>query len=51
MIEYLCAELPQCKIQPDTPLLQKVKIIGEREKDLEETVEKMDAEHKAHIAE
>ena len=50
-IDDLCAELPQCNIQPETPLLQKVKIITAKAKDLEETIEKMDAKHKAHIAE
>ena len=49
-IEDLCAKLPQCNIHPETPLLQKVKIIVARAKDLEETIEKMDAEHKDCIA-
>lgn len=51
MIEDLCKKLPKCNIQLETPLLQKVKIIGARAKDLEETIEWMDAEHKARIAE
>lgn len=34
-----------------TLLLQKVKIITTRDKDLEETIERMDVEHKALIAE
>ena len=50
-IEYLCVELPQCNIAPDTPLSQNVKIIVARAKDLEETIEKMDVAHKACIIE
>ena len=38
MIEDLYVELCLCKIQPENPLLQKVKIIGARAKDLEETI-------------
>ena len=49
VIEYLCAELPQCNIQPETSLLQKLIIIA-KAKDLEETIEKMDVEHKACTA-
>ena len=44
-------ELPQCNIQPEALLSQKVKIIVAWVKDLEETIEKMDAEHKDHIPE
>lgn len=51
MIEDLYAELPQCNIQPETLLLQKVKIIAAIAKDLEETIEEMDAERKARIVE
>ena len=51
MIEDLCADLPQWNIQPETPLSQNVKIIASRAKDLEETIEKMDAENKASIIE
>ena len=51
MIEDLCAELPQCNIQPETSLLQKVNIIVARAKDLEETIERMDMEHKSRITE
>ena len=50
-IEYLCMELPQCNISPEALLSQKVKIILARSKDLEETIQKMDAEHKARIME
>ena len=49
-INDLCAEFPHCNIPTDDALLQKVKIIVSRAKDLEETIEKMDGEHKAHIA-
>ena len=44
-------ELPHYNIQPEAPLLQKVKIIVGRDKDLEEIVERMDAKYKAHIIE
>ena len=50
-IEYLYVELPQCNTSPNALLSQKVKIIVAIEKDLEETIEKMDAEHKAHTIE
>ena len=50
-IENPCVDLPQCNISPGTPLSQKVKIIVAREKDLEETIEKMDTQHKARIVE
>lgn len=46
LIEDLCMELPQCNISSEAPLSQKVKIIVAREKDLEEAIEKMNAEHK-----
>ena len=49
-IEDLYAKLPQCNILLEAPLLQKVKIRVARAKDLEETIEKMDAEHKASMA-
>lgn len=48
-IEDLRTELPQCNISLDAPLSQKVKINVAKTKDLEETIEKMDAEHKACI--
>ena len=51
VIDDLCAELPQCNIHLETPMLQKVKIITAIAKDLEETIEKMHVEHKAHITE
>ena len=44
-------ELPQCNINPKASFLQKVKVIVGRAKELEETVEKMDVEYKAHIVE
>ena len=47
-IEDLCVALHQCIISPEALLSQKLKIIVAREKDLEETIEKMDAKHKAH---
>ena len=48
-IDDLCAKFPQCNIPSDVALPQKLKIIVARAKDLEETIEKMDAEHKARI--
>ena len=50
-IEDLCTKLPQCNISSEAPLSQKVKIIVERAKDLEETIEKMNAKHKDRITE
>lgn len=50
VIDDLCVNLRQCNIQPETLLLQKEKIIVARAKILEETIEKMDVEHKARIA-
>ena len=50
-IEDLCAKFQQCNILSDATLPQKVKIIGARAEDLEEIIEKMDVEHKAHINE
>ena len=50
-IEDLCTKFPQRNIPFDATLPQKVKIIVARAKDLEETIEKMDVEHKAHITE
>ena len=41
----------KCKIPSDATLPQKLKIIVARAKDLEETIKKMDIEHKACIAE
>ena len=47
----LYMELPQCNINPKAPLLQKVKVIVGWAMELEEKVEKMDAEYKARIVE
>ena len=44
-------ELPHYNIEPEAPLLQKIKFIVGRAEELEETVEKMDVEHKARIVE
>lgn len=45
----LCTKFPHCNITADAALPQKVKIIVSRAKDLEEKIEKMDAEHMACI--
>ena len=50
-IEDLCIEFPQCNISSDVALPQKVKIIVARANYLEDTIEKMNVEHKAHITE
>ena len=50
-IEDLCLEIPQCNISLEVVLSQKVKMIVARAKDLEETIENMDAQHKARITE
>ena len=50
-IDDLYTEFPHCKIPSNVALPQKLKIIVERSKDLEEIIKKMDVEHKARIAE
>jgi len=44
-------ELPQCNIEFSLPLSQKVRRVADRAKVLEETVTKMEEDHKAQIAE
>ena len=44
-------ELPQCNIEFSLPLTQKVRRVVDRAKDLEETVAKMEEDHKAQIVE
>ena len=51
MINDVCVEFPHCNIPADATLPQKGGIIVSKAEDLEETIEKMDAKHKAHIAE
>ena len=51
MINDVCEDFPHCNIPTDTALPQKVCIIVFRAKDLEETIQNIDAEYKAHIAE
>lgn len=51
MINDLFVQFPQCNIAVDATLPQKVRIIVSKAKDLEETIEKMDAEHKTRIPE
>lgn len=50
MINDVCVKFPHCNIPADAALPQKVRIIVSKAKDLEETIEKMDGENKAHIA-
>ena len=51
VLQSIALELPQCNIEFSLPLMQKVRRVAEREKALEETVTKMEEEHKAQIAE
>ena len=44
-------ELPECNIEFSLPLTQKVRRIADRAKALEETVVKMEEDHKAQIVE
>ena len=44
MINDLCAEFPHCNIPVDAVLAQKVRIIVSKANDLEEMIEKMDAD-------
>ena len=50
-IDDLYAKFPHCQIPSDVALPQKLNIIVARAKDLEETIQKMDVEHKACIVE
>ena len=50
-INDVCAEFPHCNIPANVALPQKVRIIVSKAKDLEDTIEKIDAEYKARIAE
>ena len=51
MINDVCVEFPHCNIPVDAGLPQKVRIIVSKAKDVEETIEKVDVEHKGRIAE
>ena len=51
MINDVCVEFPHCNILANVALPQKVHIIVSKAKDLEDTIEKMDAEYKARIME
>ena len=44
-------ELPECNIEFALPLTRKVRRVADRAKALEETVGKMEEDHRAHIAE
>ena len=50
-LQNIALELPQCNIEFALPLTQKVRRITDRAKALEETVVKMEEDHKAQIAE
>ena len=50
-LQSIALELPQCNIEFSLPLMQKVRIFADRAKALEETVTKMEEDHKAQIAE
>ena len=47
VLQNIALELPQCNIEFSLPLTQKVRRIADRAKALEETVVKMEEEHKA----
>ena len=49
VINDVCVEFPQCYIPTNTTLPQKVRILVSKAKDVEETIDKMVAEHKACI--
>lgn len=51
MINDACVEFPHCNIPADATILQKIRIIFSRAKDLEDTIEKINAEYKARIVE
>lgn len=44
VVADLCVELPQCHIDPEAPLLQTVKVIAGRSKELKEKVETLGVE-------
>ena len=51
ILQNIALELPQCNIEFSLPLTQKVRRIADREKALEETVVKMEGDHKVQIFE
>ena len=51
VLQNITLELPQCNIDFSLPLTQKARRIADRAKALEETVAKMEEDHKAQIAE
>ena len=51
VLQNITLELPQCNIDFSLPLTQKVRNIADRAKALEETMIKMEEDHKVQIAE
>ena len=51
VLQNIALELPQCNIDFSLPLMQKVRRIVDRAKDLEETMVKMEEDYKVQIAE
>ena len=51
VLRNIATELPQCDIQPELPATQKIRIIGDRVKALEEEKVKLEEEYKEKIAE
>ena len=51
VLQNIALELPQCNIEFSLPPTQKVRRIADRAKDLEETMAKMEEDHKVQIAE
>ena len=51
VLQNIASDLPQCNIEPALPLTQKVRRIANKAKQLEETVVKMEEDHRAQIVE
>ena len=51
VLHNITAKLPQCNLEPELPVTQKVRRIAEREKALEEEKAKLEEDYKAQIAE
>ena len=51
VLQSIAFELPQCNIEFALPLTQNVRRVADKAKALEETMAKMEEDHKAQIAE
>ena len=45
VLQNIAVELPQCNLEPELPVTQKVRRIAEREKDLEEEKVRLEAKY------